>query len=88
MPINNTPITDATPLADLLSYAQNEACKLFSGEEFIAKDLFLGYEWERIAKRDRSKLGAAFFAYAQKGGSAWIEVLGKTPQNQQRYRRK
>ncbi len=88
MPINNMPITQSTPLTDLLSYAQNEACKLFSGEGFIVKDLFLGYEWERIAKRDRSKLGSEFYAYAQKAGNAWIEALGKTPQNQQMYRRK
>jgi len=88
MPINNMPITQSTPLADLLFYAKNEACKLFSGEKFIVKELFLGYEWERIAKGDRSKLGSEFYAYAQKAGSAWIEILGKTPQNQQRYKRK
>lgn len=87
MPISNTPVTSATLVTDLLSYAQAETGRLLSGEEFMVRDLFLGYEWNRIDKGNRTRLGSAFFAYAQGEGASTITPLGKTPQNQQRYKR-
>lgn len=48
MPISNIPITHNTPLSDLIIYTQTEIQNLLSGEEFMVKDLFLGYEWNRI----------------------------------------
>ena len=88
MPIVNTSITQATPLTELISYAQSEIHNLFSGEEFLVKYLFLGYEWNRIPPGIRTKLGGMFFAYAKGEGSVILDILGKTPQNQQRYRKK
>ncbi|WP_104372086.1 DUF1413 domain-containing protein [Desulfocucumis palustris] len=87
MPIANTPITNNTPLIDLITYSQTEIRNLLVGEEFMVKDLFLGYEWNRIDKGNRTRLGSSFFAFAQGAGAAQIVPLGKTPQNQQRYRR-
>ena len=87
MPILNTPITHNTSLTDLISYSQSEIQNLLVGEEFMVKDLFLGYEWNRIDKGNRTRLGSAFFAFAQGAGAAQITPLGKTPQNQQRYRK-
>ena len=43
MPILNTQITNNTPLTDLITYAQAEIQNLLVGEEFMVKDLFLGY---------------------------------------------
>jgi len=88
MPILNTQITNNTPLTDLITYAQAEIQNLLVGEEFMVKDLFLGYEWNRIDKGNRTRLGSSFFAFAQGAGAAQIIPLGKTPQNQQRYRKK
>ncbi|MBS4021694.1 MAG: DUF1413 domain-containing protein [Dethiobacter sp.] len=87
MPILNTPITHRTSLTDLITYSQAEIQNLLVGEEFMVKDLFLGYEWNRIDKGNRTRLGASFFAFAQGAGAAQILPLGKTPQNQQRYRK-
>lgn len=53
----------------------------------MVKDLFQGYEWNRIDKGNRTRLGSSFFAYVQGEGAALIQPLGKTPQNQQKYRK-
>ena len=87
MPILNTPISHSTALTDLINYSQTEIQNLLIGEEFMVKDLFLGYEWNRIDKGNRTRLGSSFFAFAQGAGSAQVLPLGKTPQNQQRYRK-
>ena len=87
MPIANTPITHNTSLTDLIAYSQAEIRNLLVNEEFMVKDLFLGYEWNRIDKGNRTRLGSSFFAFAQGAGAAQITPLGKTPQNQQRYRK-
>jgi hypothetical protein len=87
MPILNIAITHNTTLTDLINYSQSEIQRLLVGEEFMVKDLFLGYEWNRIDKGNRTRLGSSFFAYAQGAGAAQIIPLGKTPQNQQRYKK-
>ena len=43
MPILNAPVSHSTSLTDLIAYAQNEIQNLLVGEEFMVKDLFLGY---------------------------------------------
>lgn len=82
------PITNQTPLSDLADYAEKEVKKLLPGEIFIVRDLFLGYEWNRIGKGNRTKLGGIFFRNVKEKESSNIEILDKTPQNQQRYRKK
>jgi len=81
-------INNLIPLNDLLSYAKSQILKLESGEEFMVKELFRGYEWKRIKIGNRTKLGSLFLVYAQGEGSSIIEILGKTPQNQQIYRKR
>lgn len=51
------------------------------------KELFRGFEWNRIAKGNRTKLGSMMYAYALGEGAEVLEPLDKTPQNQQRYRK-
>lgn len=87
MPISNTPITKSTSLTDLITYSQTEIQNLLVDEEFMIRDLFLGYEWNRIDVGNRTRLGSSFFAFAQGAGATQVLPLGKTPQNQQRYRK-
>ena len=46
---------------ELLERALNETANLKSGEVFLIKYLFLGYEWNRISRSDRLLLGTLFF---------------------------
>jgi hypothetical protein len=88
MPSSFAPITRSTPLTDLISYLQAEVHNLTSGEEFMMKDLFLGYEWSRIDSYYRRRLGSLFFAFVSGEGAALIKPLGKTTQQHQRYRKR
>ena len=47
----------------LLQTAIDETTHVREGEIFLVKDLFKGYEWNRIAKRDRLMLGSLFLSY-------------------------
>ncbi len=87
MPITKE-ITHLTPVAELIEYSKKEIEKLNADEEFLVKDLFLGYEWKRIGIENRTHLGASFFNFAQGNGASQVAILDKTPQNQQRYRKK
>lgn len=69
----------------LLNVAVSTLPLLNSGEVFTVKDLFKGFEWNRIQIGERTKLGSAFFTYANSTGLNIIKPLGKTPQNQQKY---
>lgn len=77
-----------TSLQDLMNHAKNEVQHVSSTDrDWIVRDLFKGYEWNRIKVGNRTKLGSMFFSYATNEGSAIIQTLGKTPQNQQQYRK-
>lgn len=78
-------ITSQTTLNELFEFAKNSTKDLIAGEEYIVRDLFKGFEWNRIARSNRTKLGSMYFAYAQNSGSKETNPLGKTLQNQQRY---
>ncbi|MBI6104896.1 DUF1413 domain-containing protein [Clostridium perfringens] len=78
-------ITNTTSLQDLFDQAITTLSDVNSDEKFIVKELFRGFEWNRISKGNRTKLGSMFFNYANTKGSNIIHPLGKTPQNQQIY---
>lgn len=80
-------ITINTSLQDLFNESVNALSDLQPGEIFIVKQLFRGFEWERINKGNRTKLGSMFFNYANNTGSNIIQPLGKTSQNQQQYKK-
>lgn len=81
-------ITSTTPLQDLFNIAVSTLQELNTGETFIVKDLFRGFEWKRIQKSDRTKLGSLFLTYSKGQGNSLIEAIGKTPQNQQIYQKR
>ena len=80
-------ITANTTLDVLFDQACASAKDLMSEEVFIVRDLFRGFEWNRIPKGLRTKLGAMFFEHAQKAAYGEFAILDKTPQNQQRYKK-
>lgn len=81
-------ITSNTSLNDLFEIAIKTTENLTPNEEFIVKDLFRGFEWNRIPKGNRTKLGSQFFSYVNSDKCENIIALNKTPQNQQRYKSK
>jgi len=71
---------------DLLTIAQNEINYVNVGETFLLKELFKGYEWNRIKISDRLLMGTLFLNYANTNADKII-VLQKTSSNQQKYKR-
>ena len=70
---------------ELLQTAISETTFLHSGEVFLLKDLFKGYEWNRIPFKDRLLLGTLFLNSVRELPS--IVILQKTSSNQQKYRK-
>ena len=81
-------ITQNTNPQNLMKLAQKAVKELRPGEQFIVKDLFRGFEWQRIPVSYRARLGSMFLSYAVGLGSYELLVCGKTPQKQQIYEKK
>jgi len=89
MPINNDPITSETDIESLIDHAISEIPKLQPGEQFMVRDLFIGYEWNRLSNYVRAKVGAGFYyQYAKDENLSQVDILAKSAQNQQKYRKK
>lgn len=72
---------------DLLNEAMKETKKLEKDEIFLVKDLFKGYLWNRIPRKDRILLGTLFLNQINKMGGKEIKAIEKTSSNQQRYKK-
>ena len=77
---------DMPNINDLLSQAIGESSNLNKGETFIVRDLFKGYEWNRISRGDRLLLGTLFLNYVNTEHIS-ITPLEKTTSGQQKYQR-
>lgn len=68
----------------LLEKAVNETAELSDGEVFLLRDLFKGYEWNRISRSNRLLLGTLFL---NKISSENLEIAAsaKTSSGQQKY---
>ena len=71
----------------LLSQALSETNNLNEGEIFLVKDLFKGYEWNRIERKNRLLLGTLFLGCVVTSKISGIEVVDKTSSNQRRYKK-
>ena len=69
----------------LLEYALKEADKMLSGEIFLIRDLFKGYEWNRLPRNNRLLLGTLFLNYVKREKTKIIPIE-KTSSGQQRYK--
>ncbi len=82
-------IDSSTSLNELLEHAKYSLQDVKHDDgEFVVRDLFRGFEWNRIGRGDRTKLGSMFLSYAQHEGANLIVPTEKTPQNQQKYQLK
>ncbi|MGI6665772.1 MAG: single-stranded DNA-binding protein [Christensenellaceae bacterium] len=70
----------------LLDEAIKETENLHEGEVFLVKDLFKGYVWSRIPRRDRLLLGTLFLNLVNQMDGE-LKVIEKTSSNQQRYKK-
>lgn len=70
---------------ELLNKAIEETKYLNTNEIFLVRDLFKGYEWNRISRRDRLLLGTLFLNYVHSLGTH-LEPIEKTSSGQQKYK--
>ena len=70
---------------ELLNIAIKETENLNKGEVFLVRDLFKGYEWNRISRSQRLLLGTLFLNYVNTS-KASIQAIEKTSSGQQKYR--
>jgi hypothetical protein len=71
-------------LCGTLEKAIIETENLNEGEVFLVKDLFKGYVWNRIPRKDRLLLGTLFLNRVNKMDGS-LKAIDKTSSNQQRY---
>ncbi|MCQ4922240.1 single-stranded DNA-binding protein [Tissierella carlieri] len=71
---------------ELLEIAKEELKNIDSEEVFLVRDLFKGYEWNRISKSNRLLLGTLFLNYI-KSTDVGIIPIEKTSSGQQRYKK-
>ncbi|WMJ76962.1 MULTISPECIES: single-stranded DNA-binding protein [unclassified Sedimentibacter] len=71
---------------ELLETAKDEIKNLKSGEVFLLRDLFKGYEWNRISRSNRLLLGTLFLNYI-KSNDICVVSIEKTSSGQQKYRK-
>lgn len=71
---------------ELLEEAIRETENLNDGEVFLVKDLFKGYVWNRIPRKDRLLLETLFLNHVSKMNGN-LKAIEKTSSNQQRYKK-
>ena len=70
---------------ELLELALKETENLNDGEVFLVKELFKGYEWNRIPRKNRLLLGTLFLNHIN-GNVGKIQPIEKTTSGQQKYK--
>ncbi|MEK4630509.1 single-stranded DNA-binding protein [Solibacillus sp. FSL R7-0682] len=71
---------------DCLKKAIQEISYLKKDEEFLIKDLFKGYEWNRLGIGERRTLGSLFLNEVRHGQlKNNIKIVEKNSANQQLY---
>lgn len=74
-----------TTANDLLNKAIDETKNLHANEVFLVRDLFKGYEWNRISRRNRLLLGTLFLNYVHTSRTN-LRPIEKTSSGQQKYK--
>jgi len=63
-----------TDVNNLLEVALLETKNINRDEEFLVRDLFKGYEWNRIPRNDRLLLGTLFLNYINRTGGEIVPL--------------
>jgi len=71
---------------ELLDVAKSELINLKVGEVFLVRDLFKGYEWNRISRSNLLLLDTLFLNYI-KNDDIGVVPIEKTSSGQQRYKK-
>lgn len=71
---------------ELMEIGKSELSNILLEEVFLVRDLFKGYEWNRISRSDRLLLGTLFLNYIKTNNTGVIPIE-KTSSGQQRYKR-
>lgn len=71
---------------ELLEIAKKEAENLKTDEIFLVKELFKGYEWNRIDRKTRLLLGILFLNWVRTTNEDKIKIIEKTSSGQQKYK--
>ena len=79
---------DMIDVNNLLTQAISETTKLNVGEKFLVKDLFKGYEWNRIPRNTRLLLGTLFLNAVNNNANLKIQTIEKSSSNQQKYQKR
>ncbi|MCC0647581.1 single-stranded DNA-binding protein [Clostridioides sp. ZZV15-6598] len=72
----------------LLNDAIDELKNINCGEVFLLKELFKGYEWNRLEMNIRLKLGKLFLYEVVSNPNLKVEVINKNSAYQQMYKKK
>ena len=72
----------------LLKEAIDELKNIHCGEVFLLKELFKGYEWNRLEMNIRLKLGKLFLYEVVTNPNLNVEVINKNSAYQQIYKKK
>lgn len=72
----------------LLKEAIDELKNINCGEVFLLKELFKGYEWNRLEMNIRLKLGKLFLYEVVSNPNLNVEVINKNSAYQQMYKKK
>lgn len=71
---------------ELLEIAKKEVENLKTDEIFLVKELFKGYEWNRIDRKTRLLLGILFLNWVRTTNEDKIKIIEKTSLGQQKYK--
>ena len=71
---------------DLLEQAITETDYIIENEMFLVRELFKGYEWNRIPLKNRLLLGTLFKNFVNQKNKS-IMAIEKTSSNQQKYKK-
>lgn len=71
---------------ELLEIAKKEIENLKTDEIFLVKELFKGYEWNRIDRKTRLLLGILFLNWVRTTNEDKIKIIEKTSSGQQKYK--